>query len=87
MEVAPPLSAADVVVGPGTSSVTVGDDSDLLTITPLGGGAEVGRSCIVVEFKGKTVMVRLNLEHTSPPHHITPHHLTNPPPLHTHPHI
>lgn len=28
-----------------------------LTIMPLGAGAEVGRSCIIVKFKGKTIMV------------------------------
>mmetsp|Transcript_113074 Transcript_113074/g.314729 ORF Transcript_113074/g.314729 Transcript_113074/m.314729 type:complete len:686 (-) Transcript_113074:55-2112(-) len=31
-------------------------DSDLLDITPLGAGAEVGRSCCVVRFRGKVVM-------------------------------
>lgn len=35
----------------------VTDDEDLLQITPLGAGNEVGRSCIVLKFKGKTVMV------------------------------
>ena len=30
--------------------------SETLTITPLGAGNEVGRSCIVLRFKGKTVM-------------------------------
>ena len=28
-----------------------------MKITPLGAGSEVGRSCIIVEFKGKTIMV------------------------------
>ena len=31
--------------------------SEQLTITPLGAGSEVGRSCIVVRFKGKTIML------------------------------
>eukprot|EP00929_Paragymnodinium_shiwhaense_P002556 TRINITY_DN102842_c0_g1_i1.p1 TRINITY_DN102842_c0_g1~~TRINITY_DN102842_c0_g1_i1.p1 ORF type:complete len:702 (-),score=125.63 TRINITY_DN102842_c0_g1_i1:59-2164(-) len=31
-------------------------DGDVLEITPLGAGAEVGRSCAVVRFRGKTVM-------------------------------
>jgi len=31
-------------------------DGDLLEITPLGAGAEVGRSCCVVRFRGKVVM-------------------------------
>ena len=30
-----------------------GDESDLLIIRPLGAGQEVGRSCIMLEFKGK----------------------------------
>lgn len=30
---------------------------DILTVLPLGAGAEVGRSCIVVKFKGKTIML------------------------------
>lgn len=33
-------------------------DNDLLEIVPLGGGREVGRSCIMVKFKGKLIMVR-----------------------------
>lgn len=38
----------------------LGDDvlgSERMKITPLGAGSEVGRSCIIVEFKGKTIMV------------------------------
>ncbi|KAJ1987640.1 endoribonuclease ysh1 [Dimargaris cristalligena] len=31
--------------------------SDVLRITPLGAGNEVGRSCIVIEFKGKKIML------------------------------
>lgn len=27
-------------------------DTDMMTITPLGGGQEVGRSCILLKFKG-----------------------------------
>lgn len=41
-------------------SRNLGDDilgSEKMKITPLGAGSEVGRSCIVVEFKGKTIMV------------------------------
>lgn len=34
--------------------------SEKMKITPLGAGSEVGRSCIIVEFKGKTIMVRKN---------------------------
>lgn len=29
------------------------EESDLLLIRPLGAGQEVGRSCIMLEFKGK----------------------------------
>jgi cleavage and polyadenylation specificity factor subunit 3 len=32
------------------------NDDDLLKITPLGAGREVGRSCILLQFKGKTIM-------------------------------
>nr|XP_043622460.1 cleavage and polyadenylation specificity factor subunit 3-I [Erigeron canadensis] len=31
-------------------------DSDIMTITPLGAGSEVGRSCVFMTFKGKTIM-------------------------------
>jgi predicted metal-dependent RNase len=34
------------------------EESDLLVIRPLGAGQEVGRSCIMLEFKGKKIMVR-----------------------------
>ena len=32
-------------------------DENILTITPLGAGLEVGRSCIVLSYKGKNIMV------------------------------
>lgn len=32
-------------------------EGDQLIITPLGAGNEVGRSCVYMTFKGKTVMV------------------------------
>ena len=35
------------------------DPSDELNFVCLGGGNEVGRSCHIVQYKGKTVMVRL----------------------------
>ncbi|XP_004365619.2 CPSF3 protein [Capsaspora owczarzaki ATCC 30864] len=31
-------------------------ESDLMILTPLGAGQEVGRSCFVLQFKGKTIM-------------------------------
>lgn len=34
------------------------DESDLLNFVCLGGGNEVGRSCHIFSYKGKTVMVR-----------------------------
>lgn len=33
------------------------EESDLLTIRPLGAGQEVGRSCVMLEFKGKKIML------------------------------
>ncbi|XP_063239333.1 cleavage and polyadenylation specificity factor 73 [Bacillus rossius redtenbacheri] len=33
------------------------EESDLLLIRPLGAGQEVGRSCIMIEFKGKKIML------------------------------
>lgn len=32
-------------------------DTEILTVTPLGGGQEVGRSCILVEFKRRTLLL------------------------------
>jgi len=37
-------------------------DENKLTITPLGAGLEVGRSCIVLSYKGKNIMVFLKLK-------------------------
>lgn len=36
------------------------DKGDLFTFENLGGGQEVGRSCHVLQFKGKCVMVGTN---------------------------
>lgn len=36
---------------------TLSRESDVMTITPLGAGSEVGRSCVFMTFKGKTIMV------------------------------
>lgn len=38
-----------------TSSTT--SEGDELIITPLGAGNEVGRSCVFMSYKGKTIMV------------------------------
>eukprot|EP00118_Oscarella_pearsei_P007095 m.33584 g.33584 ORF g.33584 m.33584 type:complete len:691 (+) comp31847_c0_seq3:10-2082(+) len=37
------------------------DQSDLLVIRPLGAGQEVGRSCIMLEFKGKKIMLDIGI--------------------------
>ena len=33
-------------------------EGDQMVITPLGAGSEVGRSCVHMTFKGRTVLVR-----------------------------
>ncbi|KAJ1344668.1 hypothetical protein BSLG_000191 [Batrachochytrium salamandrivorans] len=40
----------------GPTVVAITEESDILKITPLGAGNEVGRSCILLEYKGKTIM-------------------------------
>ena len=35
------------------------DPADELMFLCLGGGNEVGRSCHIIQYKGKTIMVRL----------------------------
>jgi cleavage and polyadenylation specificity factor subunit 3 len=37
------------------------DPSDELRFTCLGGGSEVGRSCHIIEYKGKTIMVCIEI--------------------------
>lgn len=37
------------------------DPADELMFLCLGGGNEVGRSCHIIQYKGKTVMVRIAL--------------------------
>ena len=41
--------------------VPVNDESDIMKITPLGAGQEVGRSCILVEYKNKTILLDCGL--------------------------
>jgi cleavage and polyadenylation specificity factor subunit 3 len=44
------------------------DPADELLFLCLGGGNEVGRSCHILQYKGKTVMVSLSLRiHLSSP--------------------
>ncbi|XP_068152069.1 cleavage and polyadenylation specificity factor 73 [Drosophila tropicalis] len=42
---------------PGNDARVPDEESDLLQIKPLGAGQEVGRSCIMLEFKGKKIML------------------------------
>lgn len=46
--------ATTTAATPATRKIQV--DGDLLEVMPLGAGAEVGRSCCVVRFRGKVVM-------------------------------
>jgi predicted metal-dependent RNase len=43
---------------------TVMNEQDVLRITPLGAGSEVGRSSHVLQFKGKTVLARSSVMHS-----------------------
>ena len=45
-----------VVVNGAAGAQSVVVDQDLMEIMPLGSGQEVGRSCVVVKFKGSCVM-------------------------------
>ena len=40
-----------------TVSMSPSEESDQMKITPLGSGQEVGRSCHVVQFKDKKIML------------------------------
>lgn len=61
MEFKPSSSLADKVIELNNSNLneeqSVEIESDLLTIRPLGAGQEVGRSCVVLEFKGKKILL------------------------------
>jgi len=43
--------------GPDGLDTVPNEDSDLMKITPLGSGQEVGRSCHIVQFKDKKIML------------------------------
>ena len=46
--------------GEGTAPVSVSvsaSDEEVLEVMALGGGAEVGRSCLLLRFKGKQIML------------------------------
>ena len=47
---------ADVVVVDGKRGGRASARGEVVEITPLGAGSEVGRSCVVCEYKGKKVM-------------------------------
>eukprot|EP00392_Amoebophrya_sp_AT5.2_P011560 g11639.t1 len=47
---------ATFTTGPGAGPRRIDVAGDTLEITPLGSGQEVGRSCVLMSFKGKTVM-------------------------------
>lgn len=46
-----------IQVSPNDPPSTHEVDSDLLVIRPLGAGQEVGRSCLVIEFKGRRILL------------------------------
>ena len=41
----------------GKRPASGGREGDQMVITPLGAGSEVGRSCVHMTFKGRTVLV------------------------------
>lgn len=43
------------------TEIPIESETDILKITPLGAGNEVGRSCIMLEYKDKTVMMDCGL--------------------------
>ena len=45
-------------LGKRKAEVTLEGEGDILEIMPIGAGSEVGRSCILLKFKGKHIMVR-----------------------------
>jgi predicted metal-dependent RNase len=54
------MQAAPHIVGAGAGPTSIPiDENDVMKITPIGSGNEVGRSAVLVEFKGKTVLVRV----------------------------
>jgi cleavage and polyadenylation specificity factor subunit 3 len=52
-EVPPPVDGGSGGPGPAAASSAV----DTLEVTPLGAGSEVGRSCILLSYKGKNVLL------------------------------
>jgi len=50
------MSVPAITAGVAGNTRRIEVDGDVLEITPLGAGAEVGRSCCIVRFRGKVVM-------------------------------
>lgn len=50
------MSVPAITAGVAGTTRRIEVDGDVLEITPLGAGAEVGRSCCIVRFRGKVVM-------------------------------
>ncbi|ELR16902.1 putative cleavage and polyadenylation specificity factor, putative [Acanthamoeba castellanii str. Neff] len=44
-------------LGKRKAEVTLEEEGDILEIMPIGAGSEVGRSCILLKFKGKHIML------------------------------
>eukprot|EP00116_Pleurobrachia_bachei_P004835 sb/3465097/ len=56
-----PLATPDSSTMGGEKRPVEEELSDELTITPLGAGQEVGRSCILLQFKGKRVLLDIGI--------------------------
>jgi cleavage and polyadenylation specificity factor subunit 3 len=50
-------SRDELVLGDERVSEGVAAGEEEMTIMPLGGGQEVGRSCILLKYRGRTVML------------------------------
>ena len=50
-------SRDELVLGEERVSEGVAAGEEEMTIMPLGGGQEVGRSCILLKYRGRTVML------------------------------
>jgi cleavage and polyadenylation specificity factor subunit 3 len=61
---------ASVATAPpaGKRPASGGREGDQMVITPLGAGSEVGRSCVHMTFKGRTVLVLTSSEPYLPSH-------------------
>jgi cleavage and polyadenylation specificity factor subunit 3 len=50
-------SRDELVLGDERVSEGVAAGEEEMTIMPLGGGQEVGRSCVLLKYRGRTVML------------------------------